>query len=112
MYQLSLFFKKIESMARNMSLNSICVLSVLVQEDRYGLEIIDKVKENSNIKILLGSLYNILSKLERDGLLTSYWGEETADRGGNRRRYYRITKNGESVLNEVQYGLNNMWKMA
>jgi len=87
----------------------MCVLSTLSTKDRYGLEIIQTVKDESNIKLILGSLYNILHKLEKEGLAKSYWGEETDERGGNRRKYYRITAKGERTLKEAQLGLVRLW---
>ena len=96
-------------MFKNMSMSQVYVLSSLMGQDRYGLDIIKAVKEQSNFEIVLGSLYNILSKLEREGFVEPYWGEETSDRGGNRRRYYKITGAGERALNEVRNGLSNMW---
>ena len=99
-------------MFKNITLNQICVLSALMSQDRYGLDIIRAVKEQSGITIILGSLYNILGKLEREGFVESYWGEETAERGGNRRRYYKITGAGERALQEVQSGLSNMWGLS
>ncbi len=96
-------------LSRKMNLNQVYVLSALYNKDRYGLEIIETVKKESNVKLVLGSLYNVLNKLERDGLIEGYWGEQTLERGGNRRRYYKITGTGAKVLNEVQFGLNSLW---
>lgn len=99
-------------MFKNISLNQIYVLSALVNQARYGLEIIATVEKESGAKIILGSLYNILSKLEREGFVEPYWGEATAERGNRRRRYYKITGAGEQALNEVQSGLSNMWGLS
>jgi DNA-binding PadR family transcriptional regulator len=42
-------------------------------------------------------MYSSLKRLEADGNITSYWGDETQ---GGRRRYYRITKNGKQAYAE------------
>lgn len=97
------------SRKRDLSVAQVYVLSALVGEDRYGLGIVKAVREQSNYKILLGSLYNILGKLENQGFVESYWGESTPERGGNRRKYYKITGAGETQLSEVRLGLSNMW---
>ena len=97
-------------MIRNITLPQIYVLTALVEKDRYGLEIINAVKEQSNYKIIVGSLYNVLAKLEREGLVESYWKDEkTNERRGNRRRYYKITGTGIEAIRGVQYGLSSMW---
>ncbi len=93
----------------NLSFNQMCVLSAVANQKRYGLEIIKVVQEESGIKLVLGSLYNILHKLEKEGLVKSSMGEATAERGGNRRKYYEITAMGETQLNKAQSGLSRLW---
>ena len=92
-----------------MTYNQICVLSAIADKDEYGLGIIKEVKEKSGIKLVLGSLYNILGKLEKLGYVEGYWGETAEGRGGNRRRYYKITGLGEKALFDAQSGLMNLW---
>jgi DNA-binding PadR family transcriptional regulator len=42
-------------------------------------------------------MYSSLKRLEGDGCITSYWGDESQ---GGRRRYYRITAKGQTVYAE------------
>jgi PadR family transcriptional regulator PadR len=39
-------------------------------------------------------MYSSLKRLEHDGNITSYWGDETQ---GGRRKYYHITPNGRAL---------------
>jgi PadR family transcriptional regulator PadR len=50
-----------------------------------------------------GTLYPLLSKLRRDGLVDYEWQESEA---GPPRKYYRLTATGQSQLAE----LNDYWK--
>jgi DNA-binding PadR family transcriptional regulator len=87
------------------------VLSSVLYRERYGLEIIEAVKEASSGRIELGfgSLYPTLHKLEKKGFLAAHWGDETPEeRGGARRRYYGITGLGEKVLQEKRHFLNDL----
>ncbi len=93
----------------NLTKNQMTVLSILTQGDAYGLEIVDKAKE-SGVSLLLGSFYNIARKLENEGLVESRMGETTAERGGNRRKYYSITAKGQRALKEAQLELARLWK--
>lgn len=45
-----------------------------------------------------GTLYPALKRLERKGLLASYWGQEPAMSG--RRKYYQITESGIKKLDQ------------
>lgn len=100
-------------MARELSLttNEIKVLSSLLSEDRYGLEIIEVIQQAGG-SMLMGSLYNILRRLERNGFVKSYWKDgkdDTHERGGNRRRYYEITGAGEMEVRKVQGEFGGLW---
>lgn len=89
----------------NLSPKEEAVLTSVLYRERYGLEIIEAVKEVSGGKIQLGfgSLYPTLHKLEEQGFLEAHWGDETPEeRGGARRKYYRITGLGNKVLQEKQ----------
>jgi DNA-binding PadR family transcriptional regulator len=93
------------------------VLTSVLYGERYGLEIIEAVKKASGGKIQLGfgSVYPSLHKLEEKGFLVARWGDETPEeRGGARRRYYRITGLGEKVLQEKQRFLKEVaaWQPA
>lgn len=49
-------------------------------------------------RLPLGSLYTTMDRMEERGLVTSRMGEATLERGGQRRKYFRITAKGESAL--------------
>jgi len=72
------------------------LLQALVGGDGYGLDLIERVRERTDGRISLhqGSVYPALRSLEREGLVESYEGEVTPERGGRPRRYYRLTAEG------------------
>jgi PadR family transcriptional regulator PadR len=86
------------------------ILMSLMGGRGFGLEIIQRVRERSNGKILLneGSVYPALKALERDGLLRSYDGEPMPERGGRPRRYYELTGEGRRVATEQRVALLNL----
>jgi PadR family transcriptional regulator PadR len=63
--------------------------------DAYGLTIRDRVKERSGREPSIGAIYTALERLESMGLVSSWWGEPTEERGGRRKRLYRIEASGE-----------------
>jgi DNA-binding PadR family transcriptional regulator len=97
-------------MSTHLSLLEFYILSVLVQKERYGLEIVQAVKSATEEKRLLslGSLYTTLRRLEKKGLVTSRWGETIEPRHGARRRYYRLTALGAETFTETQRVLANL----
>ena len=75
----------------------LLVLSSLEARPRHGYEIGKLIERRSNqrIQFRIGSLYPILCRLERKGLIVGRWVEKAGER---RRRYYRLTAEGRRSL--------------
>ncbi|MCH9651265.1 MAG: helix-turn-helix transcriptional regulator [Deltaproteobacteria bacterium] len=86
------------------------VLSILSHGDSYGYDIIQRVGELSDggMKWADGMLYPILHRLEKKGLVESYWG--AAD-NGRKRKYYRLRKSGLKELNEQRKNWHDLYAM-
>lgn len=70
------------------------IFQVLVGGEKYGLEIRDAIEERFQKNVALGSLYAALDGMEREGWVESRMGEATEERGGNRRKYFKLTGSG------------------
>jgi len=75
------------------------VLSVLLKGDNYGYEIhksiVDSLDGECDLKE--ATLYSSYKRLEADGYIVSYWGDETL---GGRRKYYHINDSGKELLRQ------------
>ena len=73
------------------------ILKILLDGDNYGYEIMKAVSINSGNEYELKepSLYTSLKRLEKQGHIRSYWGDESQ---GGRRKYYSITDSGRIVF--------------
>ncbi|GAB6092941.1 PadR family transcriptional regulator [Furfurilactobacillus curtus] len=76
---------------------STIILNILSQGDSYGYEIAKAVRALSNNAYELNeaTLYTAFRRLEKNGDITSYWGNETQ---GGRRKYYQLTTQGQTTL--------------
>jgi PadR family transcriptional regulator PadR len=72
-----------------------CVLALLRDEDRYGLELARALAEADGLVTSEGTVYPLLTRLRREGLVDATWEESP---NGPPRRYYRITKDGRAAL--------------
>jgi PadR family transcriptional regulator, regulatory protein PadR len=72
-----------------------CVLSLLADEERYGFDLVRGLAEMDGMVTSEGTIYPLLSRLRRDGLVESSWQESPS---GPPRRYYRLTTAGRSAL--------------
>ena len=75
------------------------VLKLIIEQDRYGYEISRCIRERTNEQFIIkeASLYSIVQRLEKKGLIVSYKGEKTH---GGKRRYYKITPLGKAYFHE------------
>jgi len=81
------------------------ILDLLKDGDKYGYEITKLIFERSGRKYELkeATMYSSLKRLERDGCISSYWGDETQ---GGRRRYYHITASGRELYKNNKHNWN------
>jgi PadR family transcriptional regulator, regulatory protein PadR len=77
------------------------VLSLLVGRELYSLTILEAGQRANGGRPLcrVGSLYHVLYRLEKKGLVRAWWGDDLPEeRLGARRRYYTATGLGAQVL--------------
>ena len=69
----------------------LAILATLWDEPLYGLDIVRRLQKDSDLLLAEGTIYPILGRLKRDGLIDSKWVESEA---GHPRKYYRLTSVG------------------
>ncbi len=80
-----------------------CVLALLVDEERYGFDIVRTLGEVDGMVTGEGTLYPLLSRLKKEGYVTTRWRESDA---GPPRKYYKITPGGHTAL----VGFTSQWR--
>jgi len=73
----------------------ICLLAVLDAGPAYGYEMTKRLRERGLAAVGEGSIYPLLGRLERDGLVETY---RAASNGGPPRKYYRPSSKGRLAL--------------
>ncbi len=78
----------------------LLILTVIGDGELYGYQIAQEIRARSAASLAPseGSLYPTLHRLEADGALSAVWRESDV---GPRRRYYRLTPQGERLLQET-----------
>ena len=74
-----------------------CVLTICSPEKKYTSEIIARLR-GAEMVVVEGTIYPLLSRLLKDGLLAYEWQESEQ---GPPRKYYKTTEYGDAVLGEV-----------
>lgn len=85
------------------SLEMVVLSAVRFLNNRgYGVNIQERASEILSREVSFGSLYTTLGRLEESGLVKSKFGEPTPERGGRRKKFYRITAAGERALRDAE----------
>lgn len=66
--------------------------------EAYGLAVRREVEDRTGRDVSTGALYTALKRLERRGLVSSWVGEPTAERGGRRKKHYDLEASGVRAL--------------
>ena len=81
-----------------------CVLLLLSKEPSYANDIITRLKQ-AELIVVEGTLYPLLTRLKKDGLLSYEWRESTQ---GPPRKYYALTPDGSAFLLELDTAWNEL----
>ena len=73
----------------------LCLLAVMQEGPAYGYEMTKRLRARGLSIVGEGSIYPLLGRLEREGLVETYRG---ASNGGPPRKYYRASSEGQSAL--------------
>jgi PadR family transcriptional regulator PadR len=77
-----------------------CVLALLRDGEMYAVDLTRTLSTDEILVSGEGTVYPMLSRLRRDGLLDTSWRESPT--GGPPRRYYRLTAAGQAALSDFE----------
>lgn len=84
-----------------------CLLAVIKEKECYGYELAEILSEYGFGTISEGTIYPLLLRMQREGLVTSVRKDSTA---GPKRKYYSLTPEGETELEEYLIRWNQLEK--
>jgi DNA-binding PadR family transcriptional regulator len=87
----------------------LVLLALLRLDDRaYGVSVRQEIEIRAKREVSIGAVYATLDRLEAKGYVASSMGEPTSERGGRSKRFFRVTSQGMSALNQTQSALQRM----
>jgi PadR family transcriptional regulator, regulatory protein PadR len=81
----------------------LCILNSINGRRLYGYDIVKSLRDTDGLVISEGTIYPILSRLHREGFVTTHLEESTS---GPPRKYYELTKPGQQQLARM----NEYWQ--
>jgi PadR family transcriptional regulator PadR len=82
----------------------LCILSIIAEREAYPSDILEKLKA-SDLLVVEGTLYPLLTRLKDGGHLEYRWVESEK---GPPRKYYQLTEPGRSALMDMQTAWNEL----
>lgn len=89
----------------------ILLMVAILDGDAYGVTVSQSLEEHTGRVVTFGTVHNTLIRLEEKGFVKSELGGATAERGGRRKRLFRVTALGGRALQEVQQLRQELWQL-
>ena len=80
--------------------------------EAYGVTIKNRVEELLGKSVSVGAIYVPLDRLAKRGFLKTWQGEPAPERGGRRKKYYKLTREGLTILRETRALNDLLWADA
>ena len=78
-------------------------------DEAYSVAVVEELSRRADRPVILGVVHRTMQRLEEKGLVTSRFGEATAERGGRRKRLFTVTTTGERALLEARRIRTELW---
>lgn len=67
-------------------------------EEAYGVTVVEELERRTSRTVTLGAVYKVLGRLKAKGHVEARTGAPTAERGGRRKKLYRVTASGRAAV--------------
>ncbi|GAA4395797.1 hypothetical protein GCM10023187_03170 [Nibrella viscosa] len=89
----------------------VLLMVAILNSEAYGVTVSQALEEHTGRLVTFGTVHNTLIRLEEKGFVTSELGGATTERGGRRKRLFRITALGSRALKEIQQLRQELWQL-
>jgi PadR family transcriptional regulator, regulatory protein PadR len=81
----------------------------ILGENAYAVTVTQELEMKTGRAVGFSAVHTTLQRLEEKAYLTSVMGGATAERGGRRKRFFRVTALGQKVLQEAKQVRDDLW---
>ncbi len=104
---------EMEQRARRLGEFERAILLAIVRlgDNAYGVPIRADLESRLSRAVATGAVYTTLDRLEEKGMVSSWLGEPTPERGGRAKRFYRVDASGFAALNAAKEASDAIWSL-
>ncbi len=88
---------------------TLLLLIMVMEEDIYGFSVTQAYTQHTGKSISISAVHTALSRLEKKGLIQSEMGGATDERGGRRKRMFKYTESGRSLIIQLKESREKLW---
>lgn len=89
----------------------VLLMVTILDGQGYGVTVSQALEEHTGRLVTFGTVHNTLIRLEEKGFVRSELGGATTERGGRRKRLFRVTALGSRALYEIQQLRQELWRL-
>lgn len=87
----------------------VLLVVAVLEGDAYGVSIGAVIEDEAKRSVTISTIHNVLYRLEKKGFVKSELGGATTERGGRKKRLFRITAQGRTALTQSKELRNRLW---
>ncbi|MEQ9404205.1 MAG: PadR family transcriptional regulator [Cyclobacteriaceae bacterium] len=87
----------------------VLMIVAILQENAYGVKVMDEIDQQVNRKVNISAVHTVLDRLEKKGFVSSYMGGASSERGGRRKRIFKVTDSGSKAIQYVHQMRNGLF---
>ena len=90
----------------------VLLIVAVLQDEAYGVAIVQELQKQAGRELSISAVHAVLHRLEEKGCVKSKMGGASEERGGRRKRLFKITSYGRNALEEVRDTRNAIWGLV
>ena len=88
----------------------VLMIVAILNEEAYGVKVMDEIESQINRKVNISAVHTTLDRLEKKGFVSSHMGGASAERGGRRKRLFKVTAEGSKAIEFVHQTRNSLYQ--
>ncbi len=90
---------------------TILLLVAVMQGEAYGYSLTEEYYKAFSNRITISAVHTVLKRLQKKGFVVSEMGGATGERGGRRKRIFKVTSAGMNLLHSIQENRMKLWSL-
>ncbi|MEM0938930.1 MAG: helix-turn-helix transcriptional regulator [Bacteroidota bacterium] len=87
----------------------VLIIVAILKEKAYGVKVVDEIQDQIGRKVNISAVHTVLDRLEKKGFVSSFMGGASAERGGRRKRLFKVTAEGSQAIEFVHKTRNQLY---